>query len=96
MMGIEKLTGINAIQNVQGSRRTNGTEKFGRIEDSVSVSAEAKAMAETYYMKQVASETPNVRADKIAEIKSKIQNPNYLNESVIASAANRIMESFGL
>lgn len=96
MMSIEKLGGINAINNLQNTRRTNGTEKSSYVADSVSVSAEAKAMAETYYMKQVSSETPDVRADKIAEIKSKIQNPNYLNESVIASAAEHIMESFGL
>ena len=53
-------------------------------------------MAEVYYMNQVAAETPDVRADRIAEIKAKIQYTSYLNSAVIASAADRLMESFGL
>ena len=53
-------------------------------------------MAEIYYMKQVAAETPDVRADRIAEVKAKLQDPNYFNSERIASAADRIMESFGL
>ena len=47
-------------------------------------------------MNQVAAETPDVRADRIAEVKAKLQNPNYLNDSVIASAADKLMQSLGL
>ena len=47
-------------------------------------------------MNQVAAETPDVRADRIAEVKAKLQDPNYLNNATISSAADRLMESFGL
>ena len=63
---------------------------------SVSISKEALAKADEYYLNQVAAETPDVRADRVAEVKAKIQDPNYLNSAVIASAADKIMESFGL
>ncbi len=93
---IDKIGGINLPNNVQNSRRTNGTEKSSFGSDSISVSEKAKEMAEIYYMKQVAAETPDVRADRIAEVKAKIKDPSYLNDAVISSAADRIMESFGL
>ena len=47
-------------------------------------------------MQQIAAETPDVRADRIAEIKAKIKDPSYLNSAVVASAADRIMASFGI
>ena len=52
--------------------------------------------AEVYYMSEVAKETPDVRADLVAEIKAKISDPSYLNSAVIESTADKILSSFGL
>jgi len=95
-MTVNGIGGINPLSNVQKTNRTNNTEKASFGADSVSISKEAKEMADAYYMKQVAAETPDVRADRVAEIKAKLQNPNYLNDAVIASAADKLMESFGI
>ena len=95
-MMIDKIGGVNPLSNVQNTRRTNGTEKSSFGSDSISVSDGARALAEKYYMQQIAAETPDVRADRVAEIKAKIKDPSYLNNAVIASAADRIMESFGI
>lgn len=95
-MMINGIGGINPLSNVQKTERTNNTEKTTFAADSVSISKEAKEMADVYYLKQVASETPDVRMDRIAEVKAKLQNPNYLNDAVIASTADKILESFGL
>lgn len=95
-MMINGIGGINPLDNVQKTEYTNNTQKSSFGADSVSISREAKEMADAYYLKQVASETPDVRADRVAEVKAKLQNPNYLNDAVIASAADKIMESFGL
>lgn len=96
MMSIDKIGGINPLNNVQNTRRTNEPAKTDFGSDSISVSKEAREAAEVYYMNQVAAETPDVRADRIAEVKAKLQDPNYLNNAVIASAADKLMESFGL
>ncbi len=93
---IDKISGVNPINNVQSTRQTSGSAKSHSLTDSISVSDKAKQMAEIYYMNQVASETPDVRADKIAEIREKIKDPSYLSNAVISSAADRIMESFGI
>lgn len=95
-MMIEKLVGTTPINNVQNTKRTSNASKSTFGEDSVSISKEALAKADEYYLNQVAAETPDVRADRVAEVKAKIQDPNYLNSAVIASAADKIMESFGL
>lgn len=87
---------VNALNNVQNTKRTGNAAKSTFGEDSVSISKEALAKADEFYMKQVAAETPDVRADRVAEVKAKLQDPNYLNNAVIASAADKIMESFGL
>lgn len=47
-------------------------------------------------MKEVAAATPDVRADRVAEVKAKIKDPSYLNDAVIQSTADRIMASYGL
>jgi len=46
-------------------------------------------------LNQVAEETPDVRSDLVASIKEKIKDPNYLNQAVIGSAADKILASFG-
>ena len=53
-------------------------------------------MAEAYYMDKVAKETPDVRADRIAEVKEKIKDPNYLNDAVIKSTADKFLSAIGL
>lgn len=93
---VDKVGGINPLNNVQNARRAKDAENVKLGSDSISVSDEAKRMAALYYMKEVAAATPDVRADRVAEVKAKIQDPSYLNADTINSAADRIMASFGL
>jgi negative regulator of flagellin synthesis FlgM len=53
-------------------------------------------MAEMYYMDKIAQETPDVRADRVAEVKEKIKDPNYLSDSVIKSAAENFLSALGI
>lgn len=91
--GVNNVTQVNNVQNL---RKTEGTSKVSREADSINVSAEAKEMAEVYYMEKVANETPDVRADKVAEVKEKLKDPNYLNNAVINSAADKFLSALGL
>lgn len=95
-MGIDKIGGLNPLDNTQGERKTSAFSQTKRSSDSIAVSDEAREMAAVYYAKQVAAETPDVRADRVAEVKAKLQDPNYLNDAVISSTADNIMASFGL
>lgn len=91
--GVNNVTQVNNVQNL---RKTESSAKVDREVDSISVSAEAKEMAEAYYLEKVANETPDVRADRIAEVKEKLKDPNYLNDAVIKSAADKFLSALGI
>ena len=96
-MMVQNINGINPINNVQNSRRTNGMERTSITDtsDSINVSDEAKEAARAYFLSQVAEETTDVRSDLVASVKEKIKDPNYLNSVTIGSAADRILDSWG-
>ena len=93
---IGRIDNVNPLNNVQNVRRTQEKDTSYSTTDQVSVSDEAKAAAEAYYLNQVAAETPDIRQDLVAAIKEKIKDPNYLNQAVVASTADRILASYGL
>lgn len=93
---LDTVSGVNPLNNVQNTHRTNN-KSFGiTVNDSISVSAEAMSAAEAYYLEQVAEETPDVRSDLIASIKEKIKDPNYLSPERIAATADSLMMAWGL
>ncbi len=95
-MMIDKIGGTNPLGNVQGTQRNNEAAKYNFGADTVYVSDAAKAMSEKYYIDQISEQTPDVRADRVAAVKEKIKDPSYINNAVLASAADRFMESLGL
>lgn len=95
-MMINRLSGVSPIQNTQPTSRASKTENVKSSPDSISISDEAKEMARAYFMHQVAEETPDVREDLVAQIKEKIKDPNYLNNAILGSTADKIMASYGL
>ena len=93
---INGVNNVTQVTNVQNLRKTESSAKVNREVDSISVSAEAKEMAEAYYLEKVANETPDVRADRVAAVKEKLKDPNYLNDAVIKSAADKFLSAIGL
>ena len=93
---INGVNGVNPLNHGQNLRKTENAAKVKSSSDTVSVSPEAEKMAEAYYMDKIAQETPDVRADRIAEIKEKIKDPNYLSDSVIKSAADNFLSAIGI
>lgn len=93
---INSINNVTQVNNVQNLRKSESTAKVSRDSDTISVSAEAKEMAEIYYMEKIANETPDVRADRVAEVKEKLKDPNYLNNAVINSAADKFLSALGL
>ena len=93
---INGVNNVTQVTNVQNLRKTESSAKVDREVDSISVSAEAKEMAEAYYLEKVANETPDVRADRVAAVKEKLKDPNYLNDAVIKSAADKFLSALGI
>lgn len=95
-MKIDQIGGISPLNNVQNTKRAQNAGNVKGAADSISVSAEAREMAEAYYLKGIADETPDVRTDLIAQIKEKIKDSNYLNAQTISATAERIMQAYGI
>lgn len=94
-MLIDKINSISPVNLTQNTKPLNETSATTSQSDSISISQRARDKALEYYMNEVAAQTPDVRADRVAEVKAKIADPNYLNDAVIASTAEKIMSAYG-
>ena len=63
------------------------------IKDSVSISNEALTRSEQKRIIEMVKSAPDVRADRIAEVKAKLAaNPNYFNDvAVISETADKFI-----
>jgi negative regulator of flagellin synthesis FlgM len=90
-MVIDKIGNINNIVEPRKTRNVSENKGTAR-NDSVQISSEGKIAAETARVTQVVQETPDVRADRVAEIKQQIADGTYdfNNERVLEMVADRI------
>ena len=95
-MTVDGVGPVDPVSNLKrGANRVDNPRKAAGA-DSIQVSAEAKNAAELYHAKELVKSSPDVRADRIAEVKRKLEDPNYLSEEVLDNVADRLMDSFGI
>ena len=94
-MTIARINPLDPIQPGKQAGRGGQVEK-GDNSDSISLSSEAVEKAEMYKTLELVSVAPDVRAERIMELKKKINDPSYINEVVIKATADKIMNAFGL
>ena len=94
-MNINSLGHINSVTNQSKASKvskTVGTDKT----DTIKISNDAKAMAEVYAASETVKASPDVRMDRIAEVKEKLKDPSYIDNKIIESVADSVMDLFGL
>lgn len=94
-MTINKLGPIDPVNNYTKAAKVQKTAPKA-AGDAIQVSKEAVGRAELIKTAEIVKKAPDVRMDKINEVKAKLQNPDYINETVINSVADKIIENFGL
>ena len=94
-MTIDKLGSINPIQNYNKSGKT-GKAAQKPEHDSINVSSEARAMGEVFQVAEAVREAPDIRMDRVEEVRAKLNDPDYINDSVINSVADKIMDMFNI
>lgn len=94
-MTIEGLGPIQPNQPINRSDRSNSSHN-ARQGDSVSLSNEAKLRAELFQATEQVRASEDVRTDRIAEVKAKLQDPSYIDNTVLSTVADRLMDVFGL
>ncbi len=92
-MTIERIGPIDPVQSVKKAQKGERTKR-SEGSDSISLSAEAKSKAEVYKALEMAKSAPDIRQDRIEEVKKKLQDPSYITEKVIEELADRLMEYF--
>ena len=91
-MTIDRIGNIEPIQPEKKPGKANNAGGSSRA-DSISISAEAQQMAEIFRVREIAAAAPESRADRIAELRQKINDPAYLNDRVINATADRLIDA---
>lgn len=91
-MAIDKIGPINNYNEYKKINKKGPTSK-ANLSDSVSISKEAMNMAENSKIMEIIKNTPDVRIDRINEVKAKLNNPDYINTDIIDKVAEKIIES---
>lgn len=94
-MTIDRLGSVDPLKNYGKTEKANRPVRAGGS-DSIEVSSEARAQAEVLMAREAAMGAPDIREDRIAELKAKIQDPNYGNRAMLEAVAEGIMKSLGL
>jgi negative regulator of flagellin synthesis FlgM len=61
--------------------------------DSINISSEAVKKAETYRAMEMVNAAPDVRADRIEELKTRINDPSYINDKVLDATADKLIDA---
>jgi negative regulator of flagellin synthesis FlgM len=94
-MTIDRINSIDPIPPGKKPGQNNRINEAAKS-DSIAVSSEAVEKGELYQAIEVVSSASDVRADRIAELREKINDPSYINDTIVNATADKIMEAFGL
>jgi negative regulator of flagellin synthesis FlgM len=93
-MMIDRIGSVNPVL-LEGTNRSAPVNKE-RDADSIRLSQEALQQSELYQATEIVNSAPDVRADLIAEIKAKINDPSFINEAVLDATAEQILAVFDI
>jgi negative regulator of flagellin synthesis FlgM len=85
---------IGSIDPIQPGKKTGRAKEAGESlkTDSINISSEAVEKAELYRTLELAAAAPDVRADRVAELKSKINDPSYIDTKIVNATADRLID----
>jgi negative regulator of flagellin synthesis FlgM len=91
-MTIDRIGSIDPIQPGKKPGGVTQTNKTSRT-DSISISQEGMEKSELSRVMAIVAAAPDIRAERVAELKQKINDPSYLNDQVINATADRIIDA---
>ncbi|MFW5802265.1 MAG: flagellar biosynthesis anti-sigma factor FlgM [Spirochaeta sp.] len=94
-MSIDRLGPVDPVAKFNKTQKTQRAEN-AQQSDSVNFSDESRMQAELYKISEEVRAQPDIRADRIAEVQRKLEDPSYIDNTVLNTVADRIMDVFGL
>jgi len=86
---------VGFIDPIQPGKKPGQANKAGGTAgtDSISISSEAQKKAELLRVRELAAAAPEVRADRVAELKEKINDPSYIDDRVMNATADKLIDA---
>ncbi len=94
-MTVERIGPLDPTSNLKKAEKTSRPKAKSDV-DSINVSQEARSKSEVLKTLEAARTAPDVRVDRVAEMKRKLQDPTYPSQEVIEKTADEILKSFGV
>ncbi len=94
-MVIDKIGNIHNITETKNSKSVSRAKESGKS-DSIQISTEGKVAAEVARYTQIVKETPDIRMERVREIKEQIQAGTYdkfSDDKVLEMVADKIANS---
>ena len=94
-MTIDRLGPVDPVAKYNKTGKPTKVVKQA-LADSVAVSEEARNSAALQQTADIVRSTPDVRMDRVEEVKAKLKDPNYINDKVVEAVADSLMDVFGI
>jgi len=92
-MTIERLGPVDPVSKFNKTEKASRPEKKSKA-DSINVSDEAKSMGEMYNATESVKLSPDIRQDRVNEVKEKLKDPSYISDKIIESVAESVLDIF--
>ncbi|MDR0910628.1 MAG: flagellar biosynthesis anti-sigma factor FlgM [Spirochaetaceae bacterium] len=92
------VNGIRPVDPIQNGFKPEQVKRAHRPEgDSIVISQEAreKNVVPPEFAKIVA-DAPDIRMDRVEELRAKINDPSYLNDAIYSATADHILDAWGI
>ena len=91
-MTIDRIGSIDPIQPGKKPGRAEHASGSSKT-DSINISSEAQKKAEIFRAQELAASAPEIRSERVAELKERINDPSYINDKVINATADRLIDA---
>jgi len=91
-MTIDRIGPVDPIQPGKKPERVNQASGSPKS-DTISISSEALEKAELLRIQELAAAAPDIRAERVAELKERINDPSYIDEKMISATADRMIDT---
>lgn len=94
-MTVDRLGPLDPLSKFN---KTDKPEKLAKemAADSVAVSEEARHSAALRQTADIVRSVPDLRMDRVEEVKAKLRKPDYVDDAVINTVADRLLDIFGV
>jgi negative regulator of flagellin synthesis FlgM len=93
-MTVDKIGNVNNIFEPKRSKNVQKNDSLSTGNDSVQISSEGLKAIEDARFAQIVRETPDVRAERVQEIKAQIDGGTYnkdFDDKILAMVADKIL-----